>query len=56
MDWLGECVEGALPQYEILDVKTRGLDTPSTAGQPERDAANQRKFNRMEHCGREDTW
>ena len=25
MDWLGECVEGALPQYEDLDVKTRGL-------------------------------
>ena len=25
MDWLGECVEGVLPQYEDLDVKTRGL-------------------------------
>lgn len=25
MDWLGECVEGALPLYEDLDVKTRGL-------------------------------
>ena len=25
MDWLGECVEGALPHYEELDVKTRGL-------------------------------
>ena len=25
MDWLGECVEGALPLYEDLNVKTRGL-------------------------------
>lgn len=25
MDWLGECVEGSLPHYEDLDIKTRGL-------------------------------
>ncbi len=25
MDWLDECVDGALPQYEELDVKTRAL-------------------------------
>ena len=25
MDWLGECVEGSLPHYEELDIKTRGL-------------------------------
>ena len=25
MDWLGECVEGSLPQYDQLDVRTLGL-------------------------------
>ena len=25
MDWLGECVDGALPHYDQLDVRTRGL-------------------------------
>ena len=25
MDWLDECVEGALPGYDQLDVKTRAL-------------------------------
>ena len=25
MDWLDECVEGALPHYDDLDVKTRTL-------------------------------
>ena len=27
MDWLDECVEGSLPKYEELDVKTRFLLT-----------------------------
>ena len=25
MDWLGECVEGSLPRYDQLDVRTLGL-------------------------------
>lgn len=25
MDWLDECVEGSLPSYDQLDVKTRAL-------------------------------
>ena len=25
MDWLDECVEGALPRYDQLDVRTRTL-------------------------------
>ena len=25
MDWLDECVDGALPHYDDLDVKTRTL-------------------------------
>ena len=40
MDWLGECVEGSLPRYDQLDVRTLGLRSAKPVGQREETLVN----------------